>query len=285
MSDGRPWRGPNFFLVGAAKSGTTAFASALSRHPDVFLPSLKEPHYYAYLADPASARLVYSDQADAHHRYRELYAPAAATGAVAVGDASTTNLAVPGAAAAIASDVPDARIVAILRHPVDRAFSAWSHFRAAGAETLDFGDALAAAPARLAAGVPVTYQYLARGRYSDQLRPFFERFGRERVLVHLYDDFVADAPAVLRATLAFLDVDVSGSLPPVTRENEMRAARFGSVGGRPGRLLRLATPTRWKHVPGPRLDPGLRQRLIRDDLAHELDQLEALLGRDLSAWR
>jgi len=59
MSDGRPWRGPNFFLVGAAKSGTTAFASALGRHPEVFLPSLKEPHYYAYLADPQSARRVY----------------------------------------------------------------------------------------------------------------------------------------------------------------------------------------------------------------------------------
>jgi hypothetical protein len=274
---------PDFFLVGAAKSGTTALASALRRHPDVFLPTLKEPHFYAYLADPESVRMGYVDDADARRRYRQLYA---ATGdAVAVGDGSTSNLTVPGAAAAIAAEVPGARIVAILRHPVDRAFSAWSHFRAAGAETLDFADAVRAEPARLAAGVPVTYQFLGRGRYSEQLPPYYDLFGRERVLVHLYDDFVADSAAVLRATLDFLGVDASQPLPSVTRDNVIRVPRFAGVKGRTGRLLRRATPGPWKHQPPPRLDPAVRDRLVREELADEIDRLEALMGRDLSRWR
>ena len=198
-------RGPDFFVVGAAKSGTTAFVSALRRHPDVFVPTLKEPHYYAYLADPNSVRMGYADAADASRRYQLLYADAG--GAAAVGDGSTSNLSVPGAAAVLARDVPDARIVAILRQPVDRAFSHWSHFRAAGAEALDFADAVRAEPERLAAGVAATYQYLGRSRYSRQLAPYYDLFRRDQVLVHLYDDLVADNGAVLRSTLRFLGVD------------------------------------------------------------------------------
>ena len=172
------------------QSGTTAFVSALRRHPDVFVPALKEPHYYAYLADPNSVRMGYADAADASRRYQLLYADAG--GAVAVGDGSTSNLSVPGAATVLARHVPDARIVAILRHPVDRAFSHWSHFRAEGAEALDFAEAVQAEPERLAAGMPATYQYLGRSRYSRQLAPYYDLFRRDQVLVHLYDDLVAD---------------------------------------------------------------------------------------------
>lgn len=276
-------RGPDFFVVGAAKSGTTALVSALRRHPDVFVPTLKEPHYYAYLADPNSVRMGYADAADASRRYRLLYADAG--GAAAVGDGSTSNLSVPGAAAVLARDVPDARIVAILRHPVDRAFSHWSHFRAAGAEPLDFAEAVQAEAERLAAGMPATYQYLGRSRYCRQLAPYYDLFRRDQVLVHLYDDLVADSAAVLRSTLRFLGVDASDPLPSVRTENEILVPRFRGVKGRPGRLLRRATPVRWKHRPKPRLDPVLRQQLVRDQLSDEIDRLEALLGRDLSAWR
>ena len=270
-------------MVGAAKSGTTAFASALRAHPDVFLPAVKEPHYYAYLADPLSARKVYADEAEAHRRYHDLYADVGDE--AAVGDASTTSLVVPGAAAAIARDVPDALIVVVLRHPVDRAFSNWCHFVAAGGETLDFAEAVRVEPERQALGVAFTYQYLGWGRYAGQLRPFFELFGHNRVLVHLHDDLVADGEAVMRSTFRFLGVDDTVPRPPVARENEVRAVRFRSVTGRPGRLVRRATPDRWRNQPKPRLDPALRARLTKDEFAGEIDQLEELLGRDLSAWR
>jgi len=266
---------PNFFLAGAAKSGTTSLYRALRQHDDVFLPDLKEPHVYAYLADRSTAGHLYTDAADARRRYAKLYAEVA--GQTAMGDASTTNLVVPGAAAAIAADVPSARVVVILRHPVDRAFSHHSHFVAAGGEEIaDFGRAVREEAPRQRAGFPFTYQYLAWGRYSGQLRPFLELFGPDRVLVHLYDDLCTDPEAVVRSTCRFLGVAADGALPPVGRYNRVEDMSPRRRGLR--RVLRGAKPVR------PTLDPDVRAELTAT-FREEILNLEALLGRDLSAWR
>jgi hypothetical protein len=267
---------PNFFLVGAAKSGTTALYEALRAHADVYLPALKEPHLYAYLADPSTASHLYPDELSARRRYAELYAGVA--GERAVGDGSTTTLVVPGAAVVLARDVPSARIVVILRHPVDRAFSHFSHFVVAGGEPIgDFATAIGQEDARQAAGFPFTYRYLGWSRYHDQLCPFFELFGRERVLVHLYDDFCRDPNAVVRSTLRFLGVDDTLPLPPVGRHNEVRS-RVARPSGLLGRLRRQAPS------PRPSLDSALRAELTAA-FEGEIVQLEELLGRDLAAWR
>ena len=269
--------GPNFFLVGAAKSGTTALYTALGAHPDVYLPALKEPHLYAYVADPSTAGHLYEGEADARRRYKRLYDDV--NGEVAIGDASTTNLVVPGAAAAIAGDVPGARIVAILRHPVDRAFSHFCHFVTAGGEELrDFADAVAGETARQEQGFPFTYRYLGWSRYSGQLGPYFSLFGRGRVLVHLYDELCGDGEAVVRATFRFLGVDDRGPLPPLGRHNEVR---LPPARGRLRPRLRLGPgrpPAR------PALDPGLRAELTAS-FEDEIRALEDLLERDLTAWR
>ena len=291
--------GANFFVAGAAKSATTALYHALRQHEAVYLPSLKEPHFYAYLADPSTAGHLYPDPATARRRYRALYA--GVTHETAVGDASTTNLVVQGTAATIAADVPSARIVVVLRHPVDRAFAHWVHFRVAGGEDIaDFGEAVRQEEPRRQAGHPFTYQYLGWGRYSAQLPQFFEHFGRERVLVHLYDDLCADASGVVRDTLRFLGVDDSGVVPAVGRHNEMPVPRYPALQRaldgkrRAGRGVRRVLPSRvasaaagWTRthlVSRPSLDPGLRAELT-EQLAEEISALEELIARDLSAWR
>ena len=291
--------GPNFFVIGAAKAATTALYHALRRHDDVFLPEVKEPHVYAYLADRSVAGHLYRDEVAARRRYGELYA--GVDGQSAIGDSSTTNLVVGGAAEAIAADVPRARIVAILRNPVDRAFAHWSHFRAAGGEPIaEFAEAVRQEGPRREAGFPFTYRYLGWGRYSAQLRPYLELFGRERVLVHLYDDLRADADAVLRRTLRFLGVDDAGAVPRLERRNEMRHPRFPAIGraldgrGRAGRVIRAAVPAPARRAASgwtaahlgrkPALDPALRTELTAQ-FAEELDCLEPLIGRDLSTWR
>jgi hypothetical protein len=267
--------GPNFFVVGAAKSGTTALYHGLLHHDDVYLTAPKEPHFFAYLADPVALGHLYPDETAARRRYGELFA--GVSGEAAVGDASTTNLVVEGAAEVIAREVPGARIVAVLRQPVDRAFSQWRHFRVAGGEDLaDFAEALRQEDARAAAGRAFTYRYLGWGRYAGQLRPYVERFGRERVLVHLYDDLCADAAAVLRTTFRFLGVDESVDIPPLGRFNEMQAP--ARVGGWRSLIARRPPP------PEPSLDPGLRAELTAG-FEEEIAALEALIGRDLSAWR
>lgn len=270
-------RGPNFFLIGAAKSGTTTLYRALGEHEDVFMPEVKEPHVYAYLADPSTAAHAYADAAAARRRYADLYA--GVDGERAVGDASTTNLVVPGASAAIAADVPDARVVAILLQPVDRAFSHHSHFVAArGDDITDFATAVREEEPRREAGFPFTYQYLGWSRYSRQLQPFFERFGRDRLLVHLYDDLCTDAEAVVRSTFRFLEVADDRPLRPVGRFNRVEDRSPGRWGAR--RLFRRAGGG----VVRPTLDPQLRAELTAG-FHDEIVELEELLGRDLSVWR
>lgn len=272
-------RTPNFFLVGAAKSGTTTLYKALKAHPDVYLPAVKEPHVYAYLAEPSTAGHLFAGPDAARRRYRELYRGAGTE--AAIGDASTTNLVVPGAAAAIAADVPGARIVAILRHPVDRAFSHFCHFVAAGGENLDdFAEAVRLEADRQAGGFPFTYRYLGWSRYAGQLAPFVDLFGRDRVLVHLYDDLCLDPDEVVRATLGFLGVDAGAPLPAVGHHNQVRAVAAAPRRRRLGRRGPAPPPPR----PRPALDPALRAELTAA-FDPEITRLEELLGRDLTAWR
>jgi hypothetical protein len=274
-------RGPNFFVAGAAKSGTTALYHGLKQHPDVFLPDLKEPHVYAYIADPYIAGHLFPDEAAARRRYAELYQHV--NGATAVGDASTTNLVVPGAAEAIAGDVPEARIVVVLRQPVDRAYSHWRHFRAAGGDDIaDFAEALRQEETRAVEGWPITYQYMRWGRYCDQLGPYFHRFGRDRVLVHLYDDLSTDAEAVLRATFRFLEIDESVKLSPLGRYNELPYDPPPAPPLLSRRRLRAALAKR--PPPLRQLDADLRSELTAG-IREEIDRLEVLLGRDLVVWR
>lgn len=273
--------GPNFFLVGAAKSGTTTLYEALRAHPDVYLPALKEPHVYAFLADPSTARHLYGDEATARRQYAELYE--GVRGEAAVGDASTTNLVVAGAAQAIAQDVPDARIVAIMRHPVDRAFSHFCHFVTAGGDDLrDFAEAVSVEASRQRAGFPFTYQYLGWSRYASQLRPYVELFGRDRVLVHLYDDLETDPESVVRSTFRFLGVDAPTCIPPVGRHNVVRGnvVRSNAIRSRLRRVLGRGPA----QPPRPTLDAALRAELSRT-FENEIGQLEELIGRDLSVWR
>lgn len=268
---------PNFLLVGAAKSGTSAFYLALKDHPDVYMSPVKEPHYFAYLADRELVGDVYDDVETAHRKYGELFRDIA--GEAAIGEGSTSNLCVPGTAEAIEHTIPDARIVAILRNPVDRAYSHFRHFVDAGAETTtDFGEAVREEEERLRGGLPFTYGYKRWGRYHRQLEPFVERFGRERVQVHLYEDYQQDAQAVLRATCGFLGVDSGPAVPVVGRHNVGGAPR-GPRSGRVARRLRRPAGTA---TPAP-MGPQVRAELI-EEFRPEIVLLQDLIGRDLSAW-
>jgi hypothetical protein len=242
---------------------------------------------------------VFSGEAAARRRFAADYA--AVTDEAAVGDASTSSLVVDGTAAAIAADVPAARVVAIVRHPVDRAFSHWSHFLALGLERIeDFGEVVALEERRREAGVHFAYHYLRWGQYAAQLPQFFEHFGRQRVLVHLYDDLCADSAAVLRETLRFVGADAGGPVGPVARHNEVLVPRSLALQralrgrGRAGRALAAIVPpaareamSSWAgaHL-GRRLelDPGLRAELT-ERFADEISRLEELIDRDLSGWR
>ena len=220
--------GPNFFVIGAPKAATTALYHALRGHDGVFLPEVKEPHFYAYLADRSAAGHLYPDEASARRRYAELYA--GVDGESAIGDSSTTNLVVAGAAEAIAADVPEradrgdpapagrSRLLALVALPRGR----WRADRRLRRGGTSGG---AAAGGGLSVHVPLPRAGVATAR---SCRAFFERFGRDRVLVHLYDDLCADpdAPCCARRCGSSDSTRRSEAAPRIERHNEMPVPRF-----------------------------------------------------------
>lgn len=292
-------RVPDFFVVGVAKAGTSALHSVLQQHPDVWMGRVKEPHYFAWLADPGLVGDVFEDPSGAWDEYLGLF-EGAREGDL-VGDASNSSFAVPGAAAAIHRASPDARIVVLLRDPAERALSHFVHFAAAGAETTrDVAVAvLRTNEERARQSLPFTYDYLGWSRYGERLAEYFDVFGRERVHIELHEDLVRDPAAVVSRIVAFL-----GATPfsPVLgrRVNELRMARWPAVtdvvfgrslaGRRVERLLpRSAVDAARRRLQPhlfirPTLSEDVRARII-GAVTEDVRQLEHLLGRDLSHWR
>jgi hypothetical protein len=140
-----------------------------------------------------------------------------------VGEASPSYLFHPLVPERVARMLPNARLIALLRNPVDRAFSHYQHEVALGREQLSFEDALAQEDERMRGeldrmlGDPAyfshawwNYTYAARGRYAEQLERWFAAFPREQLLVLLTDDLAADTAGTYRRVLEFLGVDQRG---------------------------------------------------------------------------
>jgi hypothetical protein len=197
---------PDFLIVGAQKAGTTALYAYLRWHPQVTGPSFKEVSFF-----------------DRHYakgeRWYRAHLPARRRDKL-VGEASPSYLFHPLAPKRAARLVPDARLIALLRDPVDRAFSHYQHEVALGREPLSFEDAMDREDERMRGELEHmlhdatyfshawwNYTYLARGRYAEQLERWFASFPREQLLVLFTEELAADTPATYRGVLEFLRVD------------------------------------------------------------------------------
>ena len=196
---------PDFLIIGAQKAGTTALYAYLRWHPQITGPSFKEVSFF----DRHYAR---------GERWYRAHLPVRRTGLV--GEASPSYLFHPLAPERVARMLPRARLIALLRNPVDRAFSHYQHEVALGREQLSFEDALAREDERMEGEVermlrePAyfshawwNYTYTARGRYAEQLERWFEAFPREQLLVLLTDELAADTAAAYRRVLDFLGAE------------------------------------------------------------------------------
>jgi len=199
---------PDFLILGAQKAGTTALYAYLRWHPHVTGPSFKEVSFF----DRHYAR---------GERWYRAHMPVRRSGIV--GEASPSYLFHPLAPERVARMLPDARLIALLRNPADRAFSHYQHEVALGREQLTFEEALAREDERMHGELdrmladPTyfsyawwNYTYAARGRYAEQLERWFAAFPREQVLVLLTDELAADTAGTYRRTLEFLAVDERG---------------------------------------------------------------------------
>jgi len=297
---------PNFLIIGAAKSGTTSLYRYLRQHPDVYMPAVKEPRFFAYAADPPpmngpgdertneAAGAVYTRDA-----YQQLFAEA--TTETAVGEASPNYLYSATAPRLIHEHLPEARLIAILRHPVERAYSHFLHLVRSGREPLrDFGAALDAEPERIAAGWEWSWHYRHMGYYGEQLARCLEHVDREQLTVYLFEDFTADPVALAQDIFRVLGVD-DAFVPDTSMRYEAsgvpKSDRFQRFLLNPDHWIRrisrflIPEPVRERllirmknvNLEKPPLEPDVRERLTaayRDDVL----RLQDLIDRDLSAW-
>ncbi len=277
---------PSFFIVGAPKCGTTSMYHYLEQHPQVFLPRQKELNFFADDLFPD-----YISERD----YRGLFAGAG--DAPAVGEASVWYLFSRNAARNIHAFDPAARIIIMLRDPVEMLYSKHSQHYFQGMEhEADFARALARDPAP-----GPLLDYYAIGRFTHQVARYLELFGPQQVHIILYQDLKTDPAAGDRETLAFLGLD-TGFAPDFTVFNANKMPRSGLLRrlsqlppgvlqplrrllpfGLRRRLIGAVIGWNAQYSPRPALDAELADKL-RDELAPDIRQLAALIGRDLHDW-
>jgi hypothetical protein len=193
---------PDFWIVGHPKSGTTALYEMLKRHPQIFMPELKETLFLAREMHPGLVSPIHPDTLE---QYLALFAPARLD--QKAGEASPSYLRSPLAAARIRELEPDARIIAVLREPASFLRSVHLELLQDHVETeKDFRRAIEREQAELK-DKPVHWYADERVEYVKHLRRYFDDFAPEQVLVLIYDDFRADNEAVVRQVLEFLGVD------------------------------------------------------------------------------
>jgi hypothetical protein len=201
-------RAPDFYVVGHPKSGTTALYEMLRSHPQVFMPELKEPRWFA-----TDLRARFGGDGwlpQTLDQYLDLFAPAGA-GQI-TGEASPSYLRSKVAAGLIAQARPDARIIAILREPAG--FLRSLHLELVQNHVEHEQDLRRALEAERP-GEDGLLRYSDRIAYVEQLRRYHEVFPREQVLVLIYDDFRADNAGTMRGVLRFLGVDDAVPIEPV----------------------------------------------------------------------
>lgn len=198
--------GPNFFIVGAPKCGTTALYTYLSAHPDIFFPTaVKEPHYYN--TDMPGFRW-YTDKS----KYLSLFDNVHAKNATIRGEASVQYLYSKVAAAEIAKDVPEARILICLRDPVSFIRSYHNQMLANLDEDLyDFASAWAASnQPRAIAREPSMLDYKSVGCFNEQVSRYRASFADDQIRILILEEFIQDPLIHYRALLKWLDVAYDG---------------------------------------------------------------------------
>ena len=296
---------PHFLLIGAPKAGTTALHVALAQHPQLFLSAVKEPKFFLQDGTPPPARggpgdaKTYREYVWRRPDYEALFA-GAPPGRLR-GESTTLYLRDPAAHRRIAGLLPSARLVAVVRDPVDRAHSNWTHLRSAGLEPEpDFVKACRLQQQRVELGWAPFWRYLELGRYGEQLRHLYSVFPREQVHVVLYRDLRQQPAETLDGICAFLGVD-TGIVGEPPAENVTAEAAHSTlhhlVGGAlrgladrlPAALERRFTASarrllqREQRTRTP-LTVAEREKLIPEFDA-DISLLESLTGLRLEHWR
>ena len=302
-------RPPDFFLIGAPKAGTSALHAALAQHPDLLLSRTKEPKYYLCGDAPPPA---YRGPGDAHSNqewvwrrrdYLSLFAggpPAALRG-----ESTPFYLYRRDALRRIVEDVPQARMVAVLRDPVDRAYSNWMHLWMDGLEPQpDVVEAVRLEADRIDRGWAPFWHYRGLGMYGRQVADLLQLVERDRLLLLRYRDLVDEPVRTLDRVFRFLGVPSVETVTVPTDNSRvyvqdgLRVRLLSPVVRGGAALGQFLPPEVWRRasrplvarlhrggdVARPRLTPDQRAALLEPHLA-DIELLEQVTGESYADWR
>jgi len=296
---------PDFIVLGAPKAGTTSLYFYLKQHPQIFVPEIKEPGFLAF-ADADLSQIEF--QSDTYMRrvtitkldkYSSIFESAGAD--QKKGDFSTVYLGSPQAPLNIAKYAPQAKMIAILRNPIERAFSNFMHRRNANTETCgSFLDAVRAEPERIRQNWYASYHYVRAGMYSAQLKAYLNLFRRDQIRVYLYEE-LKQIDWLIKDLFEFIGVDpnvpidtsvkfnTTGKIPRIPwlhrilqgdkqfkkgMQHGMSVQKWASIHAFYDKLM-LGEPARMTRH---------EREVLKEIFKEDVELTSALIGRDLSHW-
>lgn len=299
---------PNFLIIGASKAGTTSLYHYLRQHPQVYMPQNKEPRFFIYEGgsiDPnwPGYNFIKNKTVTDLPGYQELYRPV--TNEIAIGEATAGYLSNPGVPDRILKHIPDAKFIAILRDPAERAYSAFLMDIRNGLDNVQLSEAVERYYAKKEPPSDILRQrayisYIRAGFYYQGLTRYYQRFDSDQIGVFFFEDFKRDPACLVRNVFGFLDVDqafqpnmgkrYNVSLVPRNR----RWNRLAVGQNLAKRLIKRIVPVEArkrisKIVIGSNLiQPAPISRELRSDLIEiyrqDILRLQDMCDRDLSLW-
>jgi len=294
---------PDFIIAGAAKAGSTTLTYFLKQHPLIEIP-VKEPGFFAFY--DVSEHLIDSDtrkkQIVQLDKYLELYKDIQEN--KIIGDASVVYLnyaerSIKNIKKIYGDRVGDLKIILILRHPVDRAFSNYMMLVRNGIEKLEFSEAIKPEIVQQRISRRIGYDYLGNSMYADKLESIINEFPKTKIL---FSEDLKNPELVLNAILNFLDADDQHNIntnlhlnPSGVPKNQkmINVLRGDSLAKRilkkiiPDNkqhlLINLKSKMYGKMVDKQEIDPELRKQLT-DYFYKDIQKTQLLTGRDLSHW-
>ncbi len=294
---------PNFLIIGAQKAGTTALWHYLDWHPQIYMSPVKEPGFFVFKDDKPdfcgpkdldSFRYVTTDL----ESYSNLFA--GASNEIAIGEASTWYLYSSKAPNLIQKYIPNVKLIAILRNPVDRAYSSFMHLiRDEREPESDFAYALKEENSRINNNWEYLWHYRQMGFYSLQIKRYFEKFTPSQIQIHLYEDLNHNPSELLKKIFRFLNVDetqmpevytrlnISGTRKSKLIENLLQEDNTLKNFLKPVFPIKfrknIANYMRTKNYKKPSCPLKIRQELI-EIFREDILELQDLIQRDLSHW-
>jgi len=193
-------RWPNFFIVGTQKAGTTTLYEYLNEIPEVYMSPIKEPRYF-------NSEILFSNISVIKDKSEYLNLFRNVKDHKAIGEASSGYLRDPMSAKLIHDAVPKAKIIILLRDPIERAFSAYLMHKSKGVTKKSFHEIISEGNKRKPGNSNEFRVYLLHGLYNKQVKKYYDVFGPNRVKVWIFEEFVKNHELIVREVLDFLGID------------------------------------------------------------------------------